>query len=76
MNEYKMGSIGSEGCACGEVKTKNYTIKTHCHRSSCNTCHYGGVHYTDNADIDHVKYIQEYLADGYRGDFEIVKGLR
>lgn len=76
MKDYEMGDIGSEGCACGEVKIKDYTIATHCHRSSCDTCNYGGVHYTDNADMNHVKYIQEYLSDGYRGDFEIIKGLR
>ena len=70
-----MGTIGDEGCACGEVKEVDYTIQTHCHRSSCDKCDFGGVHYTVKADMEHVKYVKEYLEEGYRGDFEVVKGL-
>ena len=40
------GTIGEEGCPCGEVITDNYRIVAHCWKSgSCQTHPYACVHY-------------------------------
>lgn len=37
------GTIGQEGCACGDVEEDGIKITTHCHRTG-RCCEYAGVH--------------------------------
>jgi hypothetical protein len=55
------GNIGEDGCPCGEVKEKDYTITAHCWKSGvCKTHPFACVHlHTKKATVEQKKHIRE-----------------
>lgn len=70
----KLGTIGQDGCCCGEVKTKDYVIITHCWRGSRVCCRFAGVHFEgadSEAMLKHAHDIAEYISESYRTDVNL-----
>ena len=70
MKELQTGSIGEGGCACGDFKCKDYSIHTHCHRSTCPLLGYEHtpcVRYSNETGKEHAEEIRKYIAEMYYG---------
>lgn len=80
--EPELGNIGSSGCPCGEVETKDYLIEAHCWRTYRNCeCPFAGVHYSwkkgkKSLAMMHAREIRNYIKESYLCEVALLaKGL-
>lgn len=51
--ERYFGLAGNDGCPCANLEIRSVVIDTHCHRSGCTVCEFGGIHvYSDSLEFD------------------------
>lgn len=78
----KYGTIGEDGCPCGEYEDKLIKIRAHCWRTSddCD-CKFSGVHYWIKAGVDPIKAsirareIADYIKEAWRTDVAMITML-
>ena len=72
----KFGTIGKDGCPCGEYVTEHAVIRVHCWRSGVDcACPYSGIHYYTKSALatDQVQELKDYISEVWRTDVNIIE---